>query len=130
MLLRVVVLLLLLLLLINQQTVTSGLILTDKNLEDSSFALSEIVEELHVPSIAVLLVQRRFKALYGEFLGQLNRKLHQSITFDDREKFLLWVEESQKLGFSTTTLIFGKPKDLVEEVKIITVFNGIKLWLK
>lgn len=96
--------------------VSSQFLWPEKQLSDS-VGLAEIVEELKVPTIAVLLLHRRFKGIYGEFLRSINGNLQQSITFDDRDKFLLWVEESQKLGYSTTTLVFGKPKDLIEEVR-------------
>lgn len=86
--------------------------------EADSVGLAEIVSELKVPTITVLLLHRRLKSVYGEFLSLINNNLQQSITFDDREKFLLWVEESQTLGYSTTTLVFGRPKDLIEEVLI------------
>lgn len=89
---------------------------SEDHLWPDSNGLVEIINGLNVPTITVLLLQRRFKGIYGQFLRQINENRQQSITFDDREKFLLWVEESQKLSFSTTTLIFGKPKDLIEEV--------------
>lgn len=92
-------------------------IAADETTSDAT-GLAEIVEQLNVPTITVLLLRRRWlKSLCGEFLSLINNNLQQSMTFDDREKFLLWVEQSQKLGFSTTTLVFGRPKDLIEEVK-------------
>lgn len=97
--------------------VAAQFLIPDVKLTDS-LVLSEIVDELNVPTIAVLLLQRRFKPIFGDFLSRINQNLQQSITFDDRQKFLLWVEESQKLGYGTTTLVFGTPKDLIEEVGI------------
>lgn len=99
---------------------TSGQFLpaSDEILQSDAVGLAEIVSELKVSTITVLLLRRRLKGLYGEFLSVINHNLQQSMTFDDREKFLLWVEQSQKLGYSTTTLVFGRPKDLVEEVNL------------
>lgn len=98
-------------------TVQSLIPVTSAQVSDA-VGLSEIVAELNVATVAVLLLQSRFKPIYGEFLSLVNRNSQQSITFDDRQKFLLWVEDSQKLGYGTTTLVFGKPKDLIEEVGI------------
>lgn len=97
--------------------ISSQFLWPEKHLSDS-VGLAEIVDELRVSTITVLLLRRRFKAVYGEFLRNINSNLQQSITFDDREKFLVWVEESQKLGYSTNTLVFGKPQDLIDEVPI------------